>query len=296
MSLFKKLYHWCTDHKWELGFVENSLSDILDGAPLSVNWVKHDYHDRWFADPFILKYDETQIVLLVEEFDYNDKLGKISRLLINRENNRIVACDTVLKLDTHLSFPVIRRVGDDVFICPENSVSKEWAMYHYNDETLSCEKVETLIKQPLTDAVLFERNGAEYIFSTQIPTQNGNELSIYKKEDGRYKLCQSIMYDENIARMAGDIFEYNGKMYRPAQESNELYGHAISLQELNVRADKFETKEVVRLYSPSKRLNIGMHTFNVHGNLIVVDAKGFRRFVPGVILSTVKNMFKHLSA
>ncbi len=43
-----RIYKSITRQKWELGFVRNSLEEIVKGNPLNVEWVKHDYKDRWF--------------------------------------------------------------------------------------------------------------------------------------------------------------------------------------------------------------------------------------------------------
>ena len=75
-------------------------------------------------------------------------------------------------------------------------------------------------------------------------------------------------------------------MYRPAQECNIQYGHAVSLQkvtcggksvldmqELDCGTLKF--KEVRRMFSNHPKLNVGMHTFNMYKGVIVTDALGF---------------------
>ena len=75
--------------------------------------------------------------------------------------------------------------------------------------------------------------------------------------------------------MAGAFFSFEGKIYRPTQECNVQYGHAVTLQEVICDDDKWRFKEVRRLYSVHPRLNVGMHTFNVYNDLIVTDALGF---------------------
>ena len=56
------------DERWNIGFIQNSLDNILQGEDIRVQWVEHDYKNSWFADPFILDVTDTDIIVLVEEF------------------------------------------------------------------------------------------------------------------------------------------------------------------------------------------------------------------------------------
>ena len=76
---------------------------------------------------------------------------------------------------------------------------------------------------------------------------------------------------ESVARNAGAMFKVGEDWYRPAQECNKWYGHAISLQRVMMDNDKLYFEEVRRLTDQA-----GMHTFNVHDGVIVVDRKRFR--------------------
>ena len=292
--MIKEIYRKITKHKWELGFVENSLSEVLQGEPLRVRWVKHHYTDRWFADPFILNVSDTDIVLLVEEFCYQLKRGRIAKLVIDRETCELKRMKIVLDLPTHLSFPAIYRDNGKVYIYPENHDSGELKLYLYDDATETCRFERLLCKEPLTDAVYTTLFGEKMIFSTKIPTQNGGELDIYAYNDATslYELKDSCHFNENIARMAGDFFVVQNDIYRPAQESNHSYGHAVSIQKVSRRDSHVAFEECVRLYSPHPDLQLGMHTFNVFGGMVVVDVKGYVH--PGIsrILSKVKNLVR----
>ena len=116
------------------------------------------------------------------------------------------------------------------------------------------------------------------MFSTRLPDANGKNLGIYQKEKhGIYNLIETYSFDENISRMAGNIFTCNGHLYRPAQVCIKSYGDAVSLQEIIYNDGKFGFKEIRRIYSPSKKYDLGFHTFNVYNGHIVVDGLGFRR-------------------
>ena len=179
-------------------------------------------------------------------------------------------------MPTHLSFPAIIRKDEKVFIYPENGESGELNLYQYHPETNTCEKQETILPEAVADAVIITINGQKYLFCTKQPKPNGNTLHIYRKDDhGAYVAYDEYVFEENIARMAGDFFECQGRLYRPTQECNIQYGHAVTLQEVTQENGKFHFQEVRRMYSMHPRLTVGMHTFNMHKDIIVTDALGF---------------------
>ena len=114
------------------------------------------------------------------------------------------------------------------------------------------------------------------LFCTKQPNPNGNLLSVYLKDKtGQFVESDCYSFDENVARMAGDFFVYKGRMYRPTQECNVQYGHAVTIQEMMQVNGKFQFKEIRRLYSVHPKLTVGMHTFNMYKGRIVTDALGF---------------------
>jgi hypothetical protein len=128
------------------------------------------------------------------------------------------------------------------------------------------------------------------MFSTKLPDANGKDLGIYKKDcDGTYIQYDTYHFEENISRMAGDVFICNGKLYRPAQVCIKLYGDAVSLQEVSYDNMKWNFKEIRRIYSPHPDFDLGFHTFNVYNGLIVVDAVGYRKVKLCRVIRNLKN-------
>lgn len=289
--MITRIYKYCVKHKWEIGFICNPIAAILAGEKPNVWWVKHDYKDRWFADPFILEENVNEVVLLVEEYYDPINLGRIVKLVIDKKTHQIISNELVLQLDTHLSFPAIIRKDDKIFIYPENSKSGKLYMYEYNQKTNDCKLVGVLCEAPLTDAVYFKIDCKDYIFSTTEEDPNGKCLGVYSLgNDGRFAFADTISFEENIARMAGDFFVVGSVLYRPAQESNNIYGHSISIQKVSIHNGSFEMNEVVRIPSPHKVHKLGFHTFNKLGDTIVIDVKGFRRPILGNICYFLKHL------
>ena len=261
---------------WDIGFIQNSLDEILQGNEIEVRWMKHKLKDSWFADPFIMDIDDKEIHVLAEEFYKPINRGRIARLIIDRNTLELKHKDVVLELPTHLSFPAIIRQDGKIYIYPENGESKELNLYQYIPESNECIKVETILSEAVADAVITEIDDKKYLFCTKQPNPNGNVLNVYQKDSsGLFQPREEYTFEEHVARMAGDFFTYNGKLYRPTQECNIQYGHAVTLQEVTEENGKFHFQEVRRMYSVHPRLTVGMHTFNMYKGLIVTDALGF---------------------
>ncbi len=274
---------------WLLGICENGFDDLTGNR---IHWISNGKYEgkKWFADPFILDYDENSIILLVEEFDYQVHRGRIARLQVDRKTWTITDCKIILDLSTHLSFPMICSEEGEVFVCPENYKSGAWNMYRYNEEKGNLVFERELLKMPLTDAIMYSDNNSYYILSTFDPTPNGKRLSIWQfgKMNGIYSMVQEVAFDEKIARNAGMIFEYEGNLIRPAQECNEIYGHAISFQKVYIKDGQFSFKEMLRCHSVHPKYSIGTHTYNQHPNgMAVIDVKGYR-------YPTIGRMLKHV--
>ena len=278
--------------RWRIGIVENSLEGIVNGEKLRVQWPSNPFHDRWFADPFVLSVDGDEVTLLVEDYRYAEGQGRISRIIVDRKRGAIVSCKTILK-GGHYSFPAILRENGKVYLYPEQSRQGKLELYEYCPETETCEYVQTLSEEPLTDAIIYK--GA--IYSTRLPEPNGKRLKMFKWPsavqssiaasqrssafgDSKQLHCvqdanalnleletlnqpKAFVFDECIARNAGDFFEVDGVTYRPAQECNRWYGNGLSIQKYKDGA-----------FTEVRRI-LGMHTLNSYQGVTVVDRKVF---------------------
>ena len=271
----KNLYKKWTRYSWEIGFVAGGLQGVFSDNPQYV-WVKNPYKDEcWFADPFILDVTDEHIVLLVEEMRYAIHKGRIAKLTINRKTMTIEKMDIVLEETTHLSFPSIWREGDEVYVYPENHDSGELALYKLVDNATRLKKVRVLCAESLTDAVMTDVFGVQQIFSTKMPDPNGKELFVYnvnKKSSAKCAVC--VHFEDNHARMAGQFFEYEGKIYRPAQDCNRNYGGAVIIESVEKLGEQYDFHLVKRLTSKHPCLRAGMHTLNSYKGVVVIDVHG----------------------
>lgn len=266
---------------WNIGFVEEDIKEVLRSDHLHIHWLQHPYKDRWFADPFFLRVDEHSIILLVEEFRYQDKKGRLTKLTVNRANYQLEDVKTILEEPTHLSFPFIYRKDDSVLIIPESSKSGQTDIYVYDEVTDEVKKISTFCHLPLTDAVLVDMpDGKQYVLSTKEPSPNKDHLQIYAADTESWKMTeiplQDVLFDSRIARNAGDVFEVDGVMYRPAQDCNKGYGHGVVIQQVSYHDGRFAFETIRTFFSDNPEFDMGYHTFNRMNGLIVMDAHGHR--------------------
>lgn len=286
------LYNWLWEDCWNLAFIFNDLEEVVTGGELHFKAVKNPYKDRWFADPFILSYDNNNVYLLVEEYRYIDHKGRISKLTVNKESLEIDDVITLIEEDTHLSFPAIMRKEGMIFVYPENSQANGLWLYEYDSQTETCKKIDKLSGLPLTDAIITERLGEKMVFSTREPIPNNNVLEVFEwnSMERSYKSSQIIEFKENLARNAGDFFVFENNIYRPAQECNTIYGHAISIQKLLYVNGIVEFEEIRRITVPSIKWGIGIHTFNTLDEMIVTDFRKFRNVYFGYFALMMKKL------
>lgn len=265
--------------KYNIGFINGDIHSVMNGESIKVNWLLHSYKDRWFADPFILDISENDIFVLVEEWYDPIQRGRISKLTIDKRTFILKDIKVLLENKTHLSFPMILRKTDGIYVYPENSATGKWVEYKYNQEKDYLEEQRTMANIPLTDSVFCDYFNEPLMFSTCLPDANGKELGIYlwDKDKHQYIVKESYHFKENLSRMAGDFFQYNGKVYRPAQVCIKSYGDAVSIQEVKHENGEWDFQEVRRIYSPHPDFDLGFHTFNMYKGIIVVDALGFRK-------------------
>ena len=261
MGLKQILMHYT----WDLAYGVYSEEILHEGLKnTKLNNVKNPYPNKWFADPFILEEDTNSIQFLVEEFDYSVGRGRIARLLVDKGNNEIKECSVILDLPTHLSFPVIYRKDDEIYVHPENSASGASYMYRYDRKMDKLVEPRLIIKQPIADAIIRQVDNCYIMYATRNPNANGCELIEYRSSSlfGPYTEYPPLHFELNTARMAGMFI---GGI-RPAQDCYRDYGKAVVL---------YNDKSVQCRIEPTNWRYAGIHTFNTLNQTFVIDIKKY---------------------
>jgi hypothetical protein len=281
--MIKNIYRKITAPVWNIGFVENWQKQLSSGI-FNVIPMNHDFKDRWFADPFILNTDEEYIYLLAEEYVVSQSKGRIVKLIIKRNNYRLVSTTVVLELDTHLSFPAIIKDNGSFYFYPESAHNGKLTLYKYNEKSCSAEEDSTLSNNSMTDGIIVKYNDNCYLFSTDKKTDGKYmQLNVYQSDswNGQYVIINKILFSENCARNAGNWFQLDGELIRPAQDCTRFYGNGIVFQEVSNDNGNFEFKNIKKMYPYKNKWKGGIHTFNTFNtleNTAVVDICNYIRF------------------
>ena len=256
---------------WNVGFILVQKRNILQMETVNILWLKHSYRDRFFADPFVLDYNDEQIRVLAEEYLYSTKKGHIVLLEINRKDYRLVRKVDFLDTDYHLSFPFVFQNE----IIPEQYKSGQ--LYAYSIDGQIERRVSDL---PLIDVTVYDYDGMKYLFASKIM----NEKEDAKKTLFRYRLNDNnevvketevlVKNDYFNSRNAGQFFTIDGVQYRPGQNSSySEYGESICINKvIENNEQSYIEMQVKKVTSHnSKRYNKGLHTFNVYEEFTVVD-------------------------
>lgn len=281
---FRELRH----NLWNIGFIEEGLSDTLTNKKPKIHWVKKRINDRWFADPFILDVTDSEIIIIAEEFCYNVHRGRIARVVIDRKTYEEMSFEIILELQTHLSFPFIIRKNGKIYLMPENSASGCSTVYEYNDANRKLTPLHHIAEEPFADATIFEMERQSYLCTTMLPDTNSKSVKIYTLDKDDLKVVDRVATVEFpivCGRNAGEVFSVDGQFYRPAQDCTKCYGHGVILQKMSLKEGKWVFEDVNSFYPNTFKYNQGLHTFNNYKGLIVIDARGFRNPIWGRFLT-----------
>lgn len=267
---------------WALGFVKNGLDGVMNDEILNVEWLKMP-KDGWFADPFILEVNDDEIQVLVEEMPVNLHKGVITLLKIDRHSMKLKSKKIILETPTHLSFPCILRENDKIYIYPESAWSGKLDIYEYSPDSETVTFCKTICDDVVWDSCITNRFGERMLFTA---AHNDLILDIYKwnAEKDRFIPWRQIISDNKNSRMGGQLFEYHGNIYYPAQDCNSNYGGAIQIKKINYSDGEFSFKTVKRITSPHPKMKLGLHTLNEYKGAVVIDVHGYRHPIAGKIV------------
>jgi len=293
-----RLRKYLNNQNWNIGFAYITPEELIRYKKLpEIQWMKHPYNDRFFADPFILNVDTNYICVLTEELIF-EKKGTLVWLKIDRNSFKLKERKMLLKLDTHLSYPQIIRHRDSIYIIPENSESGNLTAYRLNENTISLTPIGVISEEPLTDATILTLDDGVYMLATSLPDSQENTY-LYKYNPSVkafYKVNPTpVITGSAISRMGGAFFMVNNKIYRPAQDCESGYGRALTICQIDRINPTYAEHSLFRIEPQSWRYNLGLHTlnFDAASEIAVVDSYGYLYPVMGRIAMAMHKI-KHM--
>lgn len=282
MELFSIIKRYLTQRFYVVGIgrINHSRFNSTSRAGMHIKWLRYaNFKQDWIADPFIFEVKEDRMTVFAEQMESATGKGKLVKIDLSLPKMRILRMDTILELDTHLSFPNFIKVSGNTYVYPENYQSGRFKIYEYNYETGRLENPIVLINEPLLDAQILEVGGVFYILSVKYSTgklEDTRHLYIWKSTSlmGPYSLFQEIISEDNTERGAGQIISHNGEYYRPVQDCNGDYGRKVIFKKLSLENGKFK-ETAVGQYWPSAEYPEGLHTYNLSSEYEIVDGLAY---------------------
>lgn len=279
MNILKKIQY---NQYWNIGFCEQTLEEFIRNKQLkSIQWLKHPYRDRWFADPFILKVTDDEIVTFVEECPMDNPKGIICELVIDRHTMRLKDRYVMLELDTHLSYPAIIRHEGKVYVYPENGASGKLNLYEYDEEGHKLVNPVCILDEAVADATILECEGKYYLSATKFP--DTQEKAFFYAADtifGPFNQVGELPFQTNrrCSRQGGNWMKVNGVIYRPAQDCAARYGAALTIMSAKNIDDCMLENEYCHIEPVEGRYDLGLHTINHNNEWCVID--GYGHYLP----------------
>jgi hypothetical protein len=231
--------------------------------------------DRFWADPFAIKAGEHYYVFL-EEYSYEFAKGHIAVIELNRKGV-VSGPRKVLERDYHLSYPFVFEWNGDYWMIPESAANKTVELYRAKSFPFVWQLEKVLMTDVRAkDATLAEIDGTWWMFVSISEHSIPDELYLFSAPSpfGPWTPHRRnpVKSDVRGSRPAGALFEWNGEVYRPAQNSSGRYGYAISINRVTqLDHDHFSEEQVSNILPNWSDDLVATHTIGIAGDLTVVD-------------------------
>jgi hypothetical protein len=147
----------------------------------------------------------------------------------------------ILREQHHLSYPHVFRVGSEIYMLPETSKAQSVRLYRADPFPTRWVQVATLLTGPnLVDSSIFEHDGRWWMLTQTAPDYRHDTLRLFLADDvlgpwREHPLSPIHRGNPRIARPAGRVLTYDGRIIRFAQDCRSDYGmrvHALEIRRL----------------------------------------------------------------
>ncbi len=198
----------------------------------------------YYADPFLLLEAHTTW-LFVERFSYRSCSGDLCAIALD---DKLHAAEPVAILERsgHTSFPFVFHFGGRHYMVPETSSARTVEIYESVIFPTQWRPISLALTDiDAADSVIFENDGRWWLLtSVRNDTEGkGRFLAIFFSDDFRsgkwepHPVNASRLYQErpySSGRNAGGVIKRNGRLFRPAQASQNFYGEGLQIMEIEV--------------------------------------------------------------
>lgn len=261
--------------RWEVAyqFVDEWNSSVLWKS----NIIKNP-PNRFLADPFPYSKNGDH-VCFVEDYDFEDKKGRISVYRINATGYEELGI--ILDEPFHLSYPFIFSDGEDIYMCPETHQIQEIRLYKCIDYPSKWEFSHTLLKNvSAVDTNIFKHDGRWWLMTNLDSSDindRGSELHLFYSDSldsGKWLEHPEnpIIFDSLQARNGGLIND-GSQLYRVFQRHGfDKYGESLGITRITHLSINNYSEEHLSDVEPKFFDGIlGTHTFSYRDGLLLFD-------------------------
>jgi len=231
--------------------------------------------ESFWADPCAIEAGG-RYYIFIEEYLYDAAKGHISVIELDRKG--VVSGPTkILDRDYHLSYPYVFEWNKNYYMVPESAANKTVELYRSTSFPFEWELEKVLLDGlRAKDATLAEVNGTWWMFVSIAEHSIPDELYLFSAESplGPWTPHRRnpVKSDVRGSRPAGGLFNWNGELYRPAQDSSGRYGYAVSINRvIELDHEGFREERVSHILPKWDAKLLGTHTISIAGDLTIVD-------------------------
>jgi hypothetical protein len=268
--------------QWNVGIIDAPINTFLEpGIRPPVSWLPDPPSGRYIADPFGSRIGD-RVEILVEEFDYRTSRGRISAVSVDGQGTT-PSVRPVLDLPVHASYPFVLEEKGVWYCVPEMADAHEIALFRTDDFPRGWQRVATLVEDfDGLDPTVVRHDGRWWLFATDRVLGLNTKLWGWYADDllGPWLPhgANPLKTDVRSARPAGTPFEFEGALYRPAQDDSWTYGGGITINRVLTLTPTQFLEEVATTISPYRDSPYpeGVHTISSIGGLTMIDGKRTR--------------------
>ena len=265
---------------WNVGIVDDDVGTFVDGdGARGVEWYEGDLADAFVADPFAVEVDGETYVL-VEEFAYDDRKGKISYVPLEEWPDG--PFETAIEEPFHVSYPYAFRHDGVAYAVPETGEIDEIRLYRLDAPD------DWVLEETLVDGVhasdpsVVHHDGRWWLFFTkrgENPQGHLTDLNVWHAPEleGEWEphANNPVKTDVRSAKSAGTIFTRDGTLVRPSQDCADGYGERVLLNRVTELTPTTFAEEVAATVEPQAggRYPGGVHTLSGSGGVTLIDGK-----------------------
>ena len=187
----------------------------------------------------------------------------------------------ILEKPYHLSYPFVFQWQNTYYMIPETMDNRTIELYRCTQFPGNWEFVMNLMANvQAVDTTLVHHNGKWWLFTAM--TEIGNlkpwdELYVFYADELLTNQwtphpLNPVVSDVRRARPAGKIFQHQGNLYRPSQNSSRRYGYGLNINQITSLTEEHYQETEISSVEPnwSENLN-GVHSYSHDQGLTVID-------------------------